>query len=391
MKKFSLITLILFVVLAFTSCNKKKSNLETVSAESISAETIEKENIPTEATTPEVKEENQNFQFTYDYTQQDDILGIIPGKDRRPDEVDIASGHIINMKDWFMTDMSPDGKYSIKYTGEYYGIYERYCMPIEGERKDLNLIMLKEESQIYDPNDLGATEKDICSPGCEFVPIARSAEPVLFNDQTSYWFKVNENGWIPGSSVYIQQGAFEKLPAEELEVGMAYEKIKDGAWFIVKTDDGSSLRLRDSSNIKTGKVITSIPQGTWIYADAQTSKTETIDGIEARWYKIAYPEKGYVFGGYLEKQDDVYGLKFAKLDVIQYPHDDSNNYMFKVYSAPTTKSQYLGEYEIRPGEYGYLAMIKTNKFETVDGIEGVWINIEEPVKGFIFGYNFIYK
>ncbi len=29
--------------------------------------------------------------------------------------------------------------------------------------------------------------------------------------------------------------------------------------------------------------------------------------------------------------------------------------------------------------------------ETVDGVRGVWINIKEPVEGFIFGYNFIYK
>lgn len=386
MKKFILITQILFIVLVITSCSKQKKDFEATSNES-----IETENTLTETTTSEVKEENQKFQFTYDYTQQDDILGIIPGKDGRPDEVDIASGHIINMKDWFMTDMSQDGKYSIKYTGEYYYTYARYYIPNEGERKDLNLIMLKEESPLYNPKDLGATEKDICSLGCEFIPIARSSEPISFNEQTTYWFKVSEDKWIPGSSVYIQPGAFDKLSVEDLWVGMDFEEIKDGAWFVVKTNDGSSLRLRDSSNIQTGNVISSIPQGTWIYAETQTSKTEIIDGIEARWYKITYPEKGYVFGGYLEKQDDVCGLSFAQFEVMHYRHDDSNNYTFKVYSAPTTKSQYLGEYEIKPDEYGYTAMIETKELETVDGIQGVWINIKEPVEGFIFGYNFIYK
>ena len=386
MKKFILIAQILFIFLVITSYSKQKKDFEATSNES-----IETENTLTEATTSEVKEENQKFQFTYDYTQQDDILGIIPGKDGRPDEVDIASGHIINMKDWFMTDMSADGKYYIKYDGEYNAIYVRYYIPVKGDRKDLNLIMLKEESLLFNPNDMGENNKDVCSLGCEFVAIARSTEPVLFNDKTSYWFKVSEDKWIPGLSVYIQPGAFEKLPIEDLKIGMAYEKLQDGAWFVVKTDDGSSLRLRDSSNIKTGKVISSIPQGTWIYADAQTSKTESIDGIEARWYKIAYPEKCYVFGGYLEKQNDVCGLEFAQLEVMNYPHDGSNNFTFKVYSAPTTKSQYLGEYEIKPDKYGYLAMIKTKKLETVDGVRGVWINIQKPVEGFIFGYNFIYK
>ena len=84
-------------------------------------------------------------------------------------------------------------------------------------------------------------------------------------------------------------------------------------------------------------------------------------------------------------------MKFAQLDITSYPHDNSDNYTFKVYSAPSTKSQYLGEYEIKPDKYGYRAMIETNKLETVDGVRGVWIYIKEPVQGFIFGHNFIYK
>ena len=85
MKKLILITQILFVVLAITSCKKQKNNLENSSTESIT--TV---NTLTETTTSEVKEENQNYQFSYDYTQQDDILGIIPSKNGQPDEVDIA-------------------------------------------------------------------------------------------------------------------------------------------------------------------------------------------------------------------------------------------------------------------------------------------------------------
>ena len=390
MKKFNLLMSMLLLLFVFTSCDKQKKNLEPTSTDIIEPENISTKTITpevTEAITPEVEEDIQDIQFTYDYSRQDDNFEIIPGKDGKPDEVDIASGHKIKIS----KSTSSDGKYYIYDSGEYYYTYERYCVPVEGERKDLNLIMLKEESELFNPNDLGENEKDVCSPGCEFVAIARSSEPISFNEKTSYWFKVSEDKWIPGSAVYIQVGAFEKLPVEDLEVGMSYEKIKDGAWFVVNTDDGSSLRLRDSSNIKSGKVISNIPQGTWIYADAQTSKTETIDGKEARWYKIIYPETGYVFGGYLEKQDDVCGLKFAQLDITSYPHDNSDNYTFKVYSAPSTKSEYLGEYEIKPDKYGYRAMIETNKLETVDGVRGVWINIKEPVEGFIFGYNFIYK
>jgi hypothetical protein len=390
MKKLNLLVLMLSLLFIFTSCNKQKNNLETTSTDIIERENITTETVTpevTEAITPEAEEDIQDIQFTYDYSRQDDNFEIIPGKDGQPDEVDIASGHKIKTS----KSTSSDGKYYIYDNGEYYYTYERYCAPVEGERKDLNLIMLKEKSELFNPTDLGENEKNVCSPGCEFVAIARSSEPISFNEQTSYWFKVSEDKWIPGSAVYIQVGAFEKLAVEDLEIRMAFEEIKDGEWFVVNTDDGSSLRLRDSSNIKLGKVISNIPQGTWIYADAQTSKTETIDGKEARWYKIIYPETGYVFGGYLEKQDDVCGLKFAQLDITSYPHDNSDNYTFKVYSAPSTKSEYLGEYEIKPDKYGYRAMIETNKYETVDGIQGIWINIEEPVKGFIFGYNFIYK
>jgi len=385
MKKYFLITLLLFVVLAVTSCNKQKKD-----PESISTETIEKEKIPAETTT-KIKEDNQDSQFLYNYEHQDTLSGIIPGKDGRPDELDIASGHKIKIENWYSQLLSSDGRYTAYENQEYYYIYERYCIPNEGERKDLNLIMFKKDAPIYNPNDLGAKNKDIGGPGCEFVAIARTSFPMVFDSKVWYWFKISEDKWVPGSSVYIQKGGFERLPVEDLELGMAYEEITDGAWFVVKTDAGSPLKIFDSSNKRSAKEISTIPQGTWIYAEAQTTDTEVIDEIEGHWYKIAYPEKGYVFGGYLEKQEGVCGLKFPSIDISSYIHDDSKNYKFKVYSAPTTKSQFLGEYEIIPDEYGYLALIETKDYETIDGVNGLWIYIEEPVKGFIFGYNFVYK
>ena len=386
MRKLTTFILILFIVLVISSCNKQKQNTVSNSSENIKTDELIQESV-----SPEVVGENQNLQTADDDKDQDDSLQIIPGKNGQPDEADIASGHKLDIQDWFGKTTSSDGKYYIYDAGEYNYIYYRYCMPVEGERKDLNLIMLKENSALFNPNDLGSNQKIVSYAGCEFVPLARSKEPISFNEQTSYWFKADEYTWIPGSAVYIQPGVFEKLPVEDLEVGMAYEKIKDGAWFIVKTDDGSSLRLRDSSNIKTSKVILSFPQGTWIYAEAQTTNTDTIDGINSRWYKIAYPEKGYVFGGYLEKQEGVCGLQFPYQEISHYRYDSSKDCIFKVYSAPTEKSEFLGEYEIKPDKYGYLATIETNQMETVNGVQGVWIYIKEPVQGFIFGHNFIYK
>lgn len=384
MKKKNLIILIVFSVLALASCKKEKNDNAAASGEK-----TENEKLLTETVVAEVVEEEPEDQPAEEEAEPE--LVITPGINGQPDEADIADGHKVDIQKWFGKQTSSDGTYTIRVNSEYYYTYDRYCIPVEGERSDLNLIMLKEESNLYNPNDMGVKNKERCNAGCEFVPLARSKEPVTFNDQTSYWFKVTETEWIPGTVVCIQPGAFEKIPEEDFEIGMDYEKIPDGAWFIVKTDDGSSLRLRDSSNIKTGNIITSLPQGTWIYADTQTCKTDTIDGIDSRWYKLAYPEKGYVFGGYLEKQDGVYGLKFAQFDLSSYKHDSSNDYTYKVYSAPTTKSELLGEYEIQPGDYGYEAWIETSQMETVDGVRGIWLYVKEPVKGFIFGRNFIYK
>ena len=385
MKQIKKLITTLLILLAITSCNKQKQNAHVNTSENNETETNVSEN-----TTAEATNENQNLQ-TEDNNVPDKPMTIIPGKNGQPDEADIASEHKSTLKDRYLPRKSSDGKYYIYDNAEYYYTYERYCMPVEGNRKDLNLIMLKEDSALYNPDDMGENEKDRCYPGCEFVPLARSKEPVSFNEQTSYWFKVTEKTWVPGAAVYIQTGAFEKLPVEDIKIGMSYEKIENGAWFVVKTKDGSSLTLRDSSDNKTGKVILELKQGMWIYADSQTISTETIDGIEARWYKTAFPKKGYVFGGYLEKQEGVYGLDFASMTTSSYLHDDSKDYMFKIYSAPSVKSEYLGEYEIKPGKYGYQTTIETKEMETIDGVRGLWIYINEPVKGFIFGDKFIYK
>ena len=65
--------------------------------------------------------------------------------------------------------------------------------------------------------------------------------------------------------------------------------------------------------------------------------------------------------------------------------------MFKVYSAPTVESEYLGEYEIKPNGSSYSTIIESDRRETIDGVKGVWIYITAPVKGFIFDDKFIYN
>jgi len=65
-----------------------------------------------------------------------------------------------------------------------------------------------------------------------------------------------------------------------------------GGIVVAETDDDSDLKLLDSSNIETGKEISSLPQGTWIYSEAQSTKSEIVDEKESRWYKIVYPETG---------------------------------------------------------------------------------------------------
>ena len=100
MKKLYLLMPMLLLLFVFTSCDKQKKNLEPTSTDIIEPENITTETITpevTEAITPEVEEDIQDIQFTYDYSLQDDNFEIIPGKDGKPDEVDIASGHKIKI------------------------------------------------------------------------------------------------------------------------------------------------------------------------------------------------------------------------------------------------------------------------------------------------------
>ncbi len=375
MKKLFFLT-VLFTVL-FLGCTKKTQNIDQSTLKNDSV-TIENDSyIVTEST------DSDNAPYN--------SVTVISEKDNRPDEIDIAGEHKLEIEDWYSKNMSEDEKYLCYENGEMYSVYNRYCIPVEGDRKDLNLIMLKEDCTIINPKDLGSNKMVEYNSGCEFVAISRSEKVISYKGKNSYWFKVANDRWLPGISLYIQTGIFDKLPVEELEIGLDYEEIEGGKWFTVNTDDGSSLRLRDSSNIKEGKVINNLPQGTWVYADSQTSQTEEIDNREGHWYKIIYPKTGYVFGGYLESKDGVPGLEFAMGATFIYGYDSSKDYIYKIYSAPTIESECLGEYEIKPEGKFYSFIIQTKTMEIIDGKEGEWVYVMEPVKGFIFGDRFIYK
>ena len=86
MKKFSLITLILFVVLTITSCNKYKSGLSTNSNEN-----SETENVLIKTTTPEIIEENQNPEVTDNEKIMDENFQDVIDKNAIPEEFDIAT------------------------------------------------------------------------------------------------------------------------------------------------------------------------------------------------------------------------------------------------------------------------------------------------------------
>lgn len=381
-KVYPLITMLL-TILAITSCKKEKeTNLPEQTKVLPATESQKKEEISSVN-----KGEENSLALESQAALSDESSSSQPENNEQPGEFDIATEHETKIERCYSKTLSPDGEYMIYENGEYDSIYERYCIPVKGERKDLNLIMLKEECTSINPDDMAPSKAYIYSAECEFVPIAKSSEPVTYNSTTSYWLKITEKAWLPGSSVLIQTGSFEKLPTEDFKIGMDYEQMDEGIWFIVKAE--ATLRLANSS--ATNKIIT-IPKGTWLYADARTIDTETIDGIEGRWYKIRYPEIGYIFGGYLEEKSGVPGLNFSYLETFSYTHDDSIDFMFKVYSAPTTESEFLGEYEIK-SEYksNYSTTIESNKKETIDGKEGKWIYITKPVKGFIFGDKFIYR
>lgn len=379
-KVYPLITMLL-TILAITSCKKEKeTNLPEQTKVLPATESQKMEEISSVN-----KGEENSLALESQSALPDESSSSQPENNEQPGEFDIATEHETKIERCDSKTLSPDGEYMIYKSGEYDSIYERYCIPVKGERKDLNLIMLKEECTSINPDDMAPSKAYIYSAECEFVPIAKSSEPVTYKGTTSYWFKITENTWLPGSSVLIQTGSFEKLQTEDFKIGMNYEQMDEGIWFIVKAE--ANLRLANSS--ATNK-ITTIPKGTWLYADARTIDTETIDGIEGRWYKIRYPEIGYIFGGYLEEKSEVCSLNFSHLETFTYTLDANNDFMFKVYSAPTTESEFLGEHEVPHYKSEYSSTIETSKIETIDGKEGKWIHIKEPVQGFIFGDKFIY-
>lgn len=381
-KVYPLITM-LASVLAISSCNKEKEAALTAD----SSNELQVADYAQKEIASDNKLEENSLALESHVALPDESSASQPEKNEQPAEFDIASEHHTKIQNCYSKTLSPDGEYMIYENGEYDSTYERYCIPVKGERKDFNLIMLKEKCTSVNPDDMAAAKVRFYSAECEFVPIAKSSEPVTYKGITSYWFKITEKAWLPGSSILIQTGSFEKIPAEDFQIGMDYEQMAEGIWLIVKAE--ATLRLADSSD--TSKIL-NLAQGNWIYAEARTTETETIDGIEGRWYKIRYPEIGYIFGGYLEEKKGVPGLNFSHLETFSHTHDDSNDFMFKVYSAPTAESEFLGEYEVKP-EYksNYSTTIESNKKETIDGKEGKWIYITKPVKGFIFGDKFIYS
>ena len=80
--------------------------------------------------------------------------------------------------------------------------------------------------------------------------------------------------------------------------------IEEG-YAVVFTDDGSSLRMRESP--KTGAPVVSIPNGHLVLIGRQRTKgKDTIDGISDYWYRASCDIEpnyysGWVFGGYLTK------------------------------------------------------------------------------------------
>ena len=379
-KVYPLITMLL-TILVITSCKKEKEAVLTAD----SSNELQVADYAQKEISSVNKGDENSLALESKSALPDESSSSQPENNEQPGEFDIATEHETKIERCDSKTLSPDGEYMIYESGEYDSIYERYCIPVKGERKNLNLIMLKEECTSINPDDMAPSKAYIYSAECEFVPIAKSSEPVTYKGITSYWFKITENTWLPGSSVLIQTGSFEKLPTEDFKIGMDYEQMDEGSWFIVKAE--ANLRLANSS--ATNKIIT-IPKGTWLYADARTIDTETIDGIEGRWYKIRYPEIGYIFGGYLEEKSEVCNLNFSHLETFTYILDANNDFMFKVYSAPTTESEFLGEHEVPHYKSEYSSTIETSKMETIDGKEGKWIHIKEPVQGFIFGDKFIY-
>ncbi|MDR2020407.1 MAG: SH3 domain-containing protein [Treponema sp.] len=81
--------------------------------------------------------------------------------------------------------------------------------------------------------------------------------------------------------------------------GSAVPARKTEAWFTVADDN---VNVRESPNVSS-RVITQLAEFTEVRAVEETVDEFTIDGQTARWYYIAQPAEGWVFGAWLEDSD----------------------------------------------------------------------------------------
>jgi hypothetical protein len=307
--------------------------------------------------------------------------------DNRPVEIIVFDWLV-----WYFNSIDEDNIICVD-EGEYNSTYSKLYIPIEGSLAGKNMaVIIDDFADLVDPKSLADPKAVYYYKDCELMLLARSKSQIFFDGKTSYWFRVDGKSWIPGVSVYLQEGTFDRLPEEDLTVGIAYEKIGDGAWFTVETDDGSNLRVRETSDAGGGKILAALPNGSWVYATEQTVEEDNVDGAAGRWYRIRYPETGYVFGGYLKKHEDVGTLSFADYELDRYTLLPGAKTKFTAYEAPTTKSKVLGEYDLADFNTDHVvsSMYRSGKVKEGD-VESWWIYVSEPFQGFVFGDGFLFK
>lgn len=96
----------------------------------------------------------------------------------------------------------------------------------------------------------------------------------------------------------------------------------------------SGLILRTEPNIKS-KTITTIPYGKTVIVLNSQGPVTKIDDIEAHWIKISYNfQVGWVFGGYLLKQEKVSSKKNSTFEIVIFGFIDSD-YFVPLFSFAT--------------------------------------------------------
>ena len=160
-KVYPLITMLL-TILAITSCKKEKeTNLPEQTKVLPATESQKKEEISSVN-----KGEENSLALESQAALSDESSSSQPENNEQPGEFDIATEHETKIERCYSKTLSPDGEYMIYENGEYDSIYERYCIPVKGERKDLNLIMLKEECTSINPDDMAPSKAYIYSAEC---------------------------------------------------------------------------------------------------------------------------------------------------------------------------------------------------------------------------------